>query len=119
MTEAPRIEVEAPVPARAAYLARAYADLTADPEALVRRLELLIPLQGRERVGHWAALARSGAHQALAAELAETHYDPRYAKSRARFANRRVATVTADSLDDAALDALAGEIAATVAAIAP
>lgn len=119
MAEAPRIEVEAPVPARAAYLARAYADLAADPEALVRRLELLIPLQGRERVDGWAAMARAGDHEALAAELIGTHYDPRYAKSRARFANHRVATVSAPVLDDASLDALAGEIAARLAAIAP
>jgi len=119
MTDAPRIEVEAPVAARATYLARAYADLTADPEALERRLELLIPLQGRARVDNWAAMARAGDHAALAADLIEAHYDPRYAKSRGRFANRRVATVSARTLDDPALDALADEIGSKVAAIAP
>lgn len=119
MTEAPRIEVEAPVPARAVYLARAYADLAADPEVLVKRLELLIPLQGRERVDAWAALARKGDHATLAVDLIEAHYDPRYAKSRARFADRRVATVSAQVLNDAALDALAEEIAVKLAAIAP
>ncbi len=117
MTDAPRIEVEAPVDARAAYLARAYADLTADPEALVRRIELLIPLQGRARVDDWAAMARAGDHEMLARDLIKTHYDPRYAKSRARFAERRVATVDADSLDDPALEALSGRIEAALAAM--
>jgi tRNA 2-selenouridine synthase len=119
MSLAPRIEVEAPVAARAAYLARAYADLTAETAELVGRLELLIPLQGRERVAHWAALAQAGEHETLAAELVELHYDPRYAKSRGRFANLRAATVRADSLDDAALDRLAAEIARAVAATLP
>ncbi|MGI1663514.1 tRNA 2-selenouridine(34) synthase MnmH [Palleronia sp. KMU-117] len=119
MAQAPRIEVEAPVAARAAYLARAYADLTADTEELVGRLRLLIPLQGRERVAQWTALAQAGAHEALAADLIEAHYDPRYEKSRARFADLRVATVSAASLDEAALDALADEVAATLGAIAP
>jgi tRNA 2-selenouridine synthase len=62
-------------------------------------------------------MARAGDHEMLARDLIKTHYDPRYAKSRARFAERRVVTVDADSLDDPALEALSGRIEAALAAM--
>ena len=82
MLGADRFVVEARLEARASYLARSYADLTADSAELSRTLELLRPLQGAARVEEWRTLADEGRFEALAGALMSTHYDPRYAKSR-------------------------------------
>lgn len=82
MLGADRFVVEACLEARASYLARAYADLTADSAELARTLELLRPLQGVARVEEWRTLADEGRFEVLAGALMSTHYDPRYAKSR-------------------------------------
>lgn len=111
MQEAPRIRVTAPLSARAEYLTRAYADLTADREALKETLASLIPLQGRAVVERWQQLADSDALQDLAAELMELHYDPRYGKSRGRADPKILARIEADCLSPEALPGLARQIA--------
>lgn len=115
MCAAPRITVTAPPEARAAYLARAYADLTEAPELLSERLSGLVPLQGRDRVAGWQALVREGAMEALAGELIAAHYDPRYAKSRERREGLVLGQVSAEALDAGELDRLAGEIVGLLA----
>ncbi len=107
MTAAARIEISAPVAARAAYLARTYADLTADAPALSLALAALKPMQGGERVVNWQTMASQGRFEELAAELCVLHYDPRYAKSRARWTRAPLARLTAERLDDAEIEALA------------
>ena len=109
---APRVVIEAPLAARAAYLAEAYGDLSADPRRLGGLLEKLRPFHGAERVAGWLALAEAGELVALAADLAETHYDPRYAKSRGRWEGAVRAVLRTDRLDVQALDGLADEILA-------
>ncbi|MDT8857055.1 tRNA 2-selenouridine(34) synthase MnmH [Paracoccaceae bacterium Fryx2] len=115
MTAAPRLAVAAPVAARADYLCRAYADLVADPDLLARRIAALKPLHAAEVIEGWQAQAAAGAFRALAADLMQRHYDPRYGKHRDRWADdgswRDFAT---DDLGPAALDDLAERIAAQV-----
>lgn len=84
MQPAPRIEVSAPRPARAAFVARSYGDLTSDPSALGAALARLRPFHGAQSVAAWQALASEGRFVDLAEALMEFHYDPRYARSRAR-----------------------------------
>ena len=63
-----------------------------------------------------------GDHPALAEALVAAHYDPRYAKSRARQIDSRRQhgacaadmTLETDTLDEAALDILADRIAAAL-----
>lgn len=110
MSAAPRIEIAAPPEVRAAYLARAYAELAEDIGELVSLLEKMIPLQGRERVSGWQAMARAGAFKDLALALCEAHYDPRYAKSRARFDVDRVACLDAERLDPDEISKLAEDV---------
>ena len=86
MVAAPRVAIAAPRPTRAEYLARAYADLTADPERLLQTVALLRPLHPREVIESWQALAGAGEFTALADSLMERHYDPRYGKHRERMA---------------------------------
>lgn len=118
MAEAPRIHVAAPAEARAAYLARAYADLAGDRARLAAVIESLRPLHLAEVVDTWLALAAEGAFAPLAAGLMAHHYDPRYEKHRARFADGRERVVEAPSLAPEALAPLADRIALTVGALA-
>ena len=114
MRAAPRVVLDVPVPARAEYLARAYADVTTDPGDLSARLEKLIHLQGRDRVQGWLDQVRDGAFVPLAADLITHHYDPRYAKVRARIGAETETVLSAERLDDAGLDRLAEQVAETI-----
>ncbi len=116
MRAAPRIALTAPLPARAAFLARAYADLTADPAALAGAIDRLRPLHPKERIAAWQAQAAAGAFADLAEGLMRHHYDPLYARTRARRAPPAL-TLGADDLSDAGLAALAPRLAEAVAAV--
>lgn len=115
MVAAPRVAIAAPRAERAAYLARAYADLTAMPERLAATVGLLKPLHAAEVIEGWLALAAAGEHAALAESLMERHYDPRYGKHRARMAVP-VTEVAAESLAPEALPGLAAQVAEAVKA---
>ena len=114
MCAAPRIAITAPVPARAAYLTHAYADVIADPDRLAVLLDPLRAHRGHGVVDGWLALLRGGNHLALAAALIDQHYDPAYAKSRAEHDHDVIGTVQADRLDDSGQDQVAASVAALV-----
>lgn len=111
MKEAERIEIAAPVEARAEYLTRAYADLVQDQAALGLRLDRLVRLQGREKVEEWKTLGAEGQHRVLAEALIREHYDPRYRKVRARIGSAGVTTLETDALAPEDIGRLAGAIA--------
>ena len=118
MKIAPRIEIEASVEARAKYLTRAYADLVSDTDALVERLGKLVRLQGHQKVESWIEMAQSGNHEALAAELIQQHYDPRYNKSRALKDTSERTIIQASTLDDGDIERIASEVATRLNALA-
>ena len=116
MRDAPRIHVEAGLAARARYLVQAYSDIIDDPDKLLATLARLKPYQPAKRLEEWAALAREGAFEALAAELMRHHYDPTYARQRKRaeyvsLGTVRLSEINAQELARAARDvmAIAGE----------
>ncbi|MDR5652013.1 tRNA 2-selenouridine(34) synthase MnmH [Ruixingdingia sedimenti] len=117
MVAAPRVAVAAPRAVRAGYLLRAYADLTADPAALAAVVDRLRPLHAAEVIARWRAWVAAGAFGDLAEDLMARHYDPRYARHRARSAPPVAEFGTAD-LSEAGVDALAARIAAALAGIA-
>jgi tRNA 2-selenouridine synthase len=86
MVAAPRVALRVPRAARADYLVRAYADVTADAEWLVGVVSRLAPSHPKEVIAEWVALAGAGEFAALAGGLMERHYDPRYEKHRGRMA---------------------------------
>ncbi|WP_238368035.1 tRNA 2-selenouridine(34) synthase MnmH [Mesobacterium pallidum] len=88
MQAAPRIELAAPVAARAAYTVTAYDDIVADRAALGAVLDQLRPYQPRELIARWHGLAQAGEMQALAAELMAQHYDPRYIRAQGKVGAR-------------------------------
>src|SRR6185312_16746005 len=65
MTSAPRIELKAPAPERARYLAAGYAELGQDAETLIGLLSRLPDRPGRKRLEAWTGLVRSGALEEL------------------------------------------------------
>jgi tRNA 2-selenouridine synthase len=117
MVAAPRVAIAAPRSVRAEYLARAYADLTAEADRLMATVGLLRPMHAAEVIEDWLALAAAGDHAALADSLMERHYDPRYGKHRARMAVA-VVELAVDSLADGDLPGVAERVAGAVKGLA-
>jgi len=75
------IALEAPLPVRIELLKSEYAHFVSDPDLLASQLDCLTSLHGRETIGHWQALARSGDFDAFVEALLVRHYDPAYTRS--------------------------------------
>ena len=117
MTDAPRIEITAPLEARAAFLTRAYRDMVEAPDALRARLQPLRRLRGHAVVDRWETLIDAGEAEALAAALMEEHYDPGYARSRAAHDRPMLGEVATETLDDTGIAQAAARIEAMLAAL--
>ncbi|MFT5065048.1 MAG: tRNA 2-selenouridine synthase [Yoonia sp.] len=104
MIVAPRIMIEAPIDARAAFLETAYADMIADPSELAARFAPLRSIRGHAVVDGWLALLEARKFRALAKALMEQHYDAAYAKSRGSEVRASVATVAVNTLDNIGQD---------------
>ena len=106
MTKAPRVALDATAPDRARYLTRTYTDMTADPVRLATVIDLLKPLHPQEVIATWQAMAAAGNFCELTESLMTRHYDPRYAKHRARMevptAEGSAGPLTPESLPDTA-----------------
>lgn len=113
MVAAPRVSIAASLQARAEYLARAYRDLSDDAARLSGLIDLLRPMHAGEVIETWQAMAAAGDFEALAGDLMQRHYDPRYDKHRARM-GRAGAEIGADDLGIDALPAIATRVAAAV-----
>lgn len=117
MQHAGRIEMAAPVAARARYLTTAYRDIVADPARLSETLDQLRSFQGHARVAAWHTLAIEGDFETLAAELMVHHYDPRYGRHRGTPAI--LGRIEAARLDDQGLARAADEIVAMLGLLPP
>jgi tRNA 2-selenouridine synthase len=115
MRRAPRIRIEAALAARGAYLARAYGDVAADPERLTRTIGQLRPYHPSDRIAQWHDLAAAGRTEELAREIAAHHYDPKYARQRARDTQPELGTVHLSDFSAPALECAAAEIIALTA----
>lgn len=113
---APRVRIAAPLAERAAYLARAYADIAADSARLTELIDRLRPYQSAETIAAWHGLAAEGAFAPLAGALMEVHYDPRYDKHRSRH-ERQVVELAAPSLCPDAINGLAAQVIAAANAL--
>jgi len=113
MKAAPRIEIDAPLPARATYLADAYRDILADRAPLADKLEQLRRLRGSV-IDRWMEVWDTGDMTALTTRLMEDHYDPTYRSGRARHAATVLERFATASLDPDARVDLTARIAAWV-----
>ena len=116
MKAAPRIEIEATLDQRAAYLAEAYADLSKDRNTFATKLEVLRRHRGG-LVDGWLAQLNAREFRALAKGLMENHYDPTYRASRARHGAKVLKAFAAYGLDHSERENLADQIAGWVAAL--
>ena len=110
MKDAPRIELRAPLEARAAYLADAYDDILADGDRLWGLLSGLRRLRGGEVLDGWKALIDADDRRALTSALMAQHYDPAYAKSRTAIGAERLAVLDLPDLGPATLADTAARI---------
>lgn len=111
MRDAPRIELRAPLDARAVFLAQTYGSAKDELADSVLRLRIL---RGAAKVEGWARLIREGALEDAARALMTEHYDPSYAKSRSKAAAYPKIVVTAETLDDAGLIDLTSDVAKAI-----
>jgi tRNA 2-selenouridine synthase len=110
MLRAPRIELTAPLAARAAYLVESYPEIIADRpllEAVLSRLEVY---PGRKRLEAWKLMADAGAFQDLVSDVVERHYDPSYTRFSRRDSRPKLGAVALPSLDEAAQAAAARDV---------
>lgn len=114
MKVAPRLRLAAPLGERARHAVARYPDLLADAAALDDRLAGLVAFHGHARVEEWQAMAAAGAYEPLAAELMATHYDPRYARQRARFGAVAEERLTLERLDADGVAAALPRVAAAL-----
>jgi tRNA 2-selenouridine synthase len=114
MMSAPRIELSAPLAARAGYLVRTYPEIIADRPLLESVLAKLAVYPGRKRLAAWSELADAGQFHELVSEVVERHYDPSYERSSRRDQREKLATIELGSLDDADQDAAARRVAEVV-----
>lgn len=119
MIAAPRLRLEVPLAERARFTAAQYREIIEAPGEVQATIASLASLHPRDRIAEWHGMAERGDWQPLAAGLMERHYDPRYAKHRARYAEREVASIMVASLDAAGIEAAAAAIEARIAAAVP
>jgi len=84
MHRSPVINIDAPMAERVRLWREDYSHFALDPQAMVRKLEPLKPLVGKETLGHWMALATEGRVDELFESIMARHYDPCYERSTKR-----------------------------------
>ncbi|MBB5720599.1 tRNA 2-selenouridine synthase [Loktanella ponticola] len=114
MCAAPRVMISASLDARAAFLANAYADVTADLDDLRQRLQPMRYIKSHATVNAWEDLLDANNLKALAASLMQTHYDSAYDKARDGHVFDLVGHIHAETLDDAGLAKVTNQIAALI-----
>ena len=107
MQASPVVSVSAPKPARVKLWREDYPHFAADPEAMVRKLEPLKPLVGKETLALWMTLASTGRVDELFESVMTRHYDPCYERSNSRSYGRRIdeRVIELDSLEHQDLEA--------------
>lgn len=109
---APRLRLDVPVAARAAYTAATYGDMVDDPARVAAIVAALAPMHPADRIADWQALLAARDWRGLSQGLLQDHYDPRYLKHRLRYAGHEQAVVALDDLRD--LDAAAARVEAAL-----
>lgn len=112
MLAAPRIDVVVPMPARARFLARDYADALIDPAEMSARMDKLRTICGHEQVTKWQVLLQQGRYEGLAASLMELHYDPSYRRSRMAKEFDLLGRIDVPELDEDGIARAAGAVSA-------
>lgn len=81
MHRSPVITVDAPMSERVRLWREDYPHFVEDPMEMVRKLEPLKPLVGKETLEHWRTMASEGRVDELFESIMVRHYDPCYERS--------------------------------------
>ncbi len=84
MHHAPVVNLTAPMSERVGLWREDYPHFASNPVEMVRRLDPLKPLVGKEMLARWHALADAGEVDLLFESVMTQHYDPCYARSTRR-----------------------------------
>ena len=84
MHRSPVVNLDAPMAERVKLWREDYPHFMRDPQAMVRKLEPLKPLVGKEALAYWMKLATEGQIDELFESVMVRHYDPCYARSTRR-----------------------------------
>ncbi len=90
MHGSPVVNIDAPMAERVKLWREDYPHFAVDPQGMVRKLEPLKPLVGKETLARWMALAVEGHVDELFESVMTLHYDPCYLRSTRRSYGRRV-----------------------------
>lgn len=116
MTDAPLIELVAPMQARARNLVETYEGLADDHGAFAAALDRLPRHIGRAEVDSWRGLLEAGERLALAESLVERHYDPAYARAARSRAGPVLGRLDLPDLSEASRDRAAEQVIAQLEA---
>ncbi|MBE2242161.1 MAG: tRNA 2-selenouridine(34) synthase MnmH [Burkholderiaceae bacterium] len=101
MHGSPVVNIDAPIAERVKLWREDYPHFVLDPQGMVRKLEPLKPLVGKEVLARWMAQAVEGRVDELFESVMAQHYDPCYQRSTRRSYGQRieVADLMLESLD--------------------
>ena len=112
MRGAPALQVMAPLEARVKFLISDYAHIVAEPERLKPLMSWVVTRIGHARVDEWRDRIETGDWTGFVSRVLEDHYDPAYDRSASTRGHDDLGELTADNLDEATIDRLAGKLAA-------
>ena len=101
------LRIEAPLPARVAFLLADYAPRLKQPEWLIGHLQKFIPMHGAQKTTQWCEQVNQRDFRTLTEDLLTSHYDQLYRKSLAGNYTRPVCTLEIDDLSTQGINALA------------
>lgn len=110
MCDAPRINLDVPLPERARYLVNAYSDVIEDKQNLRATIDRLRPLHSADQINQWLELVENQAFETLAIGLMQHHYDPRYIKQNFRPERQPGTELAFDDLSPNGLDQAAAQL---------
>jgi tRNA 2-selenouridine synthase len=113
---APRLRLDIPVEARAAFTAASYADMVEDPARVSAILDRMASQHPAERMAAWRGLLARREWKALSEGLLRDHYDPRYHRHRTRHDDGRGRVVALSDLSD--LETATGAVEAALSQMA-
>ena len=114
MQVAHRIEIKADQADRAEYLVARFEPVRTDGPRIRRIIESLRPYHSGNAISEWLALAEADEFCALAEQLIERHYDPRYAKHRDACRSNMKRSIELKNMSRDSLETAAASVAAAV-----
>lgn len=98
MKNSPQIEISAAVEQRAQFLVEEYSEITTDLDLLEKQITSLSTIAGHNVVESWLRMAKNKEFIALAKQLIEKHYDPRYERGLLRKKKQVFATIEIEDI---------------------